>query len=190
MDEQERERPRPRVVDKRASTRASSPAPEPRADDDVPEAQAEPGPAPQEEPPGRAPSGRAADPRPALGDVTSLGGTPPAGEHPSGVEQGATTEEPWTPEQEAEARRSAAEMSSVPSLDWVVNVAVTLANVAGTKIESGKAADAKLAIDALAGIVQSVGTEMPQVEGPLRQTLAQLQMAYVQATTTGSPTGA
>lgn len=89
----------------------------------------------------------------------------------------------WTPEQEAEARKIAEEIASRPSLDWVLNTAVTLANVAGTKLELGAADDARLAIDALAALVNGLGAELQGAEAPLRQTLAQLQMAYAQRAT-------
>ncbi|CAN5650654.1 hypothetical protein BH18ACT15_BH18ACT15_07730 [soil metagenome] len=72
------------------------------------------------------------------------------------------------------------EMAKISSVEWVVNVAVTLANVAGTKLERGSAADAKTAIDALAGLVNAVGDQLGEAETPLRQTVAQLQMTYVQ----------
>lgn len=74
----------------------------------------------------------------------------------------------------------AEQVAGTPSLDWVVNVAVTLVNVASTKLERGDAADARVAIDALAGIVEKVGPALDTAEGPLRQTLAQLQLAYAQ----------
>jgi hypothetical protein len=72
------------------------------------------------------------------------------------------------------------EMAKIPSVEWVVNVAVTLANVAGTKLERGATADAKVAIDALAGLVNALGGQLAEAETPLRQTVAQLQMSYVQ----------
>jgi hypothetical protein len=86
----------------------------------------------------------------------------------------------WTPEQEAEAARMAQEIADTPSFEWVVNTAVTLANVAATKLELGSGGDAHLAIDALAGLLNSVGSRLQQAESPLRQTLAQLQLAYAE----------
>jgi hypothetical protein len=74
----------------------------------------------------------------------------------------------------------AQEIADTPSLEWVVNTAVTLANVAATKLELGGGADAQLAIDGLAGLLNSVGSRLQQAEAPLRQTLAQLQLAYAQ----------
>jgi hypothetical protein len=88
--------------------------------------------------------------------------------------------EVWTPEQEAEARRIAQEIAETPSLDWVINTAVTLANVAATKMELGDPADAGLAIDALGAMVNSLSGKLADAEAPLRQTLAQLQMAYAE----------
>ena len=73
------------------------------------------------------------------------------------------------------------EMARIPSLEWVINVAVTLANAAGTKLNAGLRDDSGLAIDALAAIIEKVGPQMGEAEAPLRQTLAQLQMAYAQA---------
>jgi hypothetical protein len=102
------------------------------------------------------------------------------GQHPSEV---------WTPEQEAEARRIAQEIAETPSLDWVINTAVTLANVAATKIELGDPADAGLAIDALAAMVNSLSGKLADAEAPLRQTLAQLQMAYAERSMNPPPQG-
>lgn len=75
----------------------------------------------------------------------------------------------------------AEEIARTPSLDWIVQTAVTLANVAGTKLQMGQAGDAQAAIDALSGILDAVGTRLQDAEAPLRQTLAQLQMMYAQA---------
>lgn len=74
----------------------------------------------------------------------------------------------------------AEEIARTPSIDWVINTAATLANVAGTKLDLGAAADAQLAIDALAGLMSSVGPRLQGAERPLRQLLADLQLAYAQ----------
>jgi uncharacterized protein HemX len=86
----------------------------------------------------------------------------------------------WTPKQEAEMQRVTQEIAQRPSLEWVVNTALTLVNVAGTKLELGQAPDAQLAIDALAGILQSAGSRLGSAEQPLRQALAELQLAFAQ----------
>ena len=86
--------------------------------------------------------------------------------------------EPPTPPQEAE--RLAQQLSEVSSRDWVVNTAVTLANVGAAKIDRGLLEDSRLAIDALSALINAVGPSLGEAENPLRQTLAQLQFAYAQ----------
>lgn len=86
----------------------------------------------------------------------------------------------WTAEEEAAARQMAQEIAERPGLDWVVNTAVTLANVAATKLQMGDPADAQLCIDALAGLLDQTQGRLEDADAPLRQTLAQLQMAYAQ----------
>jgi hypothetical protein len=52
--------------------------------------------------------------------------------------------------------------------------------------------DARIAIDALAAVVEGLGTRLGEAEQPLRQALHQLQMAFVEASNTvgaGGPTG-
>jgi hypothetical protein len=97
--------------------------------------------------------------------------------HDHGSAQGAEGQV-WTPEQEAEARQMAQEIAQTPSIEWVVNTSVSLANIAATKLDFGVAGDAQLAIDALNGILKEVGHHLQEAEAPLRQTLAQLQIAY------------
>ena len=154
--EEEQAPRRPRVVDKRISARAAS------GETATPAAPADPPPA---------------DPPPPVSPEPQQQATPQA---PEASEPPPPGQEVWTPEQEAEARRMAEEIAKTPSLDWVVQTAVTLANVAGTKMQLGAAADAQLAIDALAGIVDTVGPRLEDAEAPLRQTLAQLQMMYAE----------
>ena len=77
-------------------------------------------------------------------------------------------------------RAMAQQIAETPSRDWVLNTAVTLANVAGTKLDLGAVADAQLAIDALGALVETLGPRLGEAEAPLRQTLAQLRMAYAQ----------
>jgi hypothetical protein len=153
QEEQQGDRPRPKVVDKRISARAPAPGPAPAA--------------PVEPPP----------------TAEATVGSVPESASEAAPPQGPPGERVWTPEQEAEARRMAEEIAATPSLEWVVNVAATLANVAGTKLDLGAAADAQLAIDALAGVLSSVGTRLGGAERPLRQLLADLQLAYAQRAT-------
>jgi hypothetical protein len=77
----------------------------------------------------------------------------------------------------------AEEIARRPGLEWVVNSAVSLANIAATKLEMGAAADARIVIDALAGIIEEAGSQLGNVEAPLRQTLAELRIAYTERVT-------
>jgi hypothetical protein len=77
-------------------------------------------------------------------------------------------------------QRLAQEIAQRTSVEWVVNTALTLVNVAGTKLELGQASDARLAIDALAGMLQSAQGRLGSAEQPLRQALAELQLGFAQ----------
>lgn len=171
MSEEEPKRPPSefRVVDKRISARAEPSAPTTGAEQ-------EPAPSP---PPSPGPETPAPTPVDAVADAT-----PPTEPGPPGGNDAI-----WTPEQEAEAQRFVQEIAQRPSLEWVVNTAVTLANVAGTKLDLGHASDAQLAIDALAALVEKLGSRLDQAEAPLRQTLAQLQLAYAQRVVPKTPPG-
>lgn len=178
-EEEQAERARPRIVDKRVSARRAQEAPP------VPGASPIPDSAGSSRPDG--PS--APEPAAAGRQSVSPASPPqaPAEPHVSPPPGDGGAERIWTPEEEAEAERIAKEISARPSIEWVLNVAVTLANVAGTKLDLGDATDARLAIDALAGIVNGTGTSLGDAENPLRQTLAQLQLAYAQAVAPPAP---
>ncbi len=173
MDEEEKARTggQFRVVDKRISARSDSPRETPDTGDVPP---------PEEPPPSTPPP---TSPEPEAPDPATAAPGPEAAPPPPDAAGGPEGENIWTPQQEAEARAFVEEMAQRPSLEWVVNTAVTLANVAGTKLDLGRAADAQLAIDALAALVERLGDRLDQAEAPLRQTLAQLQLAYAQRAT-------
>lgn len=97
-------------------------------------------------------------------------------ETPPPVETPTTVEQPGP--EDAEARAIAEEVARAPARDWVLNVAVTLANVAATKIDAGRTDEARLAIDALSGIVDAVGERLGDAGPALRQTLAQLRLEF------------
>jgi hypothetical protein len=165
--EEERDRPRPRVVDKRVSARGpDTPPPAPGREASPPPATAPQ--EPMEAAPPPSPSAAPGTPSPeVVAEEAEAAGTPGG--------------RVWTPEQEAEARRLAEEIARVPTTDWVVSAAMNLVNVAGVKLDRGEPGEAQLAIDALAGILDSVGTRLGDVEPTFRQLLAQLQMAYAEA---------
>lgn len=159
-DEGTAEPRRPRVVDKRVSSRPPSESAPPRED-------AEP-----VEP------ARPAEPeRPGAAEEAAHGPEfrpPPASPGPSG-------ERVWTPEQEEEARRLMDEITRVPARDWVVSAAMNLVNVAAVKLDTGDRDGASLAIDALSGMLNTAGARLGEAEPSLRQVLAQLQMAFAQS---------
>lgn len=191
MDEEQehKERPRPRVVDKRVSARPAS-----EQDDSRRAPPQAPGAALSEQDTSRRAPPQASDTAPTRAEpeaqdkVTQavLGAEDRARSDVSAQEAedraGSATspQEVWTPQQEEEMRRVAQQIAETPSLDWVANTAITLANVAGTKLDLGATADAQLAIDALAALVNGLGPRLAEAETPLRQTLAQLQMAYAE----------
>lgn len=159
--EQEEQSRRPRVVDKRVSARTARETTPPV-----------PGPRPGEP--------RAPEPPPA----------PPQDRASAPEDTSTTGEEPiWTPEQEAEAQRMVEQIAQVPAQEWVADSCVRLANVASVKLDRQQPAEAQIAIDALAAIVAAVGPGMGAAEAPLKQTVAQLQMAYAQAVIPQPPAG-
>ncbi|MDQ3645773.1 MAG: hypothetical protein M3345_02420 [Actinomycetota bacterium] len=168
-DEEHEDEPgsrRPRVVDKRISARRA-------AGETIGVPESPPAAEPVTPAPAQAESPAAPSPEPER-----VGGPPGPMGGPEGV---------WTPEQEAQAREIAREIAETPSLDWVLQSAVNLANVAGVKLDLGQTADARLAIDALAAMINGVGPQLQGAEQPLRQTLAQLQLAYAQMSGGVSP---
>ena len=170
-EEEQSERPRPRIVDKRVSARQASTTPPP--------------PSESPETPAPAPAGGSGTPQ--AGPPSEPAPPPPSAPDPAPAEDGPVDEQVWTPEQEAQAQQIAKEIAERPSQDWVLNVAVTLANVAGAKLDMGLVEDARLAIDAFEALVNGVASKLEGAEAPLRQTLAQLQMAYAQSVTTPPP---
>jgi hypothetical protein len=152
-DEEEQERPRPRVVDKRVSARppiAEQPAaPQPQAETQTPSVEV-----------------------PAAGSDSAEAA--PAGPEPP-AEPAARV---WTPQQEEQAQRIAEELARTPGPDLVVTFAMNFVEVASVKLEAGDLAGAQLAIDAFEGILGAVGPQLGEAEGPMRSVLAQLQMAF------------
>jgi hypothetical protein len=167
-EEQEQQSLRPRVVDKRRVGRSPDAEPRPEA----------PAPPPQS----------AAEPPPPPPASTPLEPLPPSPQGEPGGAPGAGGEPVWTPEQEAEAQQLAREFAQTPAQHWIVNLAVTIANVGAAKLEVGSYDEASLAIDALAALVETSGKRLGEAESPLRQTLAQLQMAYAQRAPGAGPT--
>jgi len=88
-------------------------------------------------------------------------------------------------------RRVRAELAATPVVDLVANHAVGLWQLAVLHlIPDGEAPprldDAAVAIDALAGIVETLGPRLGPHEEALRDALTQLRMAFVQIQERGS----
>jgi hypothetical protein len=88
-----------------------------------------------------------------------------------------------------ELHRIRAELAGTPVADLVANHAIGLWQLAVLHLtpESGEARldEAGLAIDAMAALVDGLGERLGESAAPLRDALAQLRMAYVQASTRG-----
>jgi hypothetical protein len=166
IERDEQERPRPRIVDKRVTARPPGADSAPSdASSSVSESAGQAAVGPEPPPASQAPAPEQAPPP-----------TPPPADRP----------QVWTPEQEDEARRMVEEIRRVPSADWVLSNLMTLVNVASVKLEAGDLDGAQLAIDALGGILDAVGSRLGENEAPLRQVATQLKMAYAQATSSAT----
>ena len=132
----------------------------------------------------------------------------PSGEHePSGPRRGAAGDpesghagpagpagQPGEPTEEEQAaiRQARVELAAVPVADIVANHAVGLWELAvlhlsPDPLEDGRAArprmtEAGLAIDALAAIVDTLGTRLAPHDEMLRDAVTQLRLAFVQLT--------
>jgi hypothetical protein len=102
-----------------------------------------------------------------------------------------------TPEEEAEAREQLRQireqLANTPVADIIANHVIGLWELAvlhltGPDETSGpNLAEASLAIDGVAAVVEGLGDRLGQNAEPLREALAQLRLAYVQASTGGGP---
>ena len=106
----------------------------------------------------------------------------PVPEEPPQAASDPTVAQTLTPEQEQQVRAMIDEISRVPARDWVLESAARLIDIAGVKLQQGEGEEARLVIDALKGIIDNVGARFGDAEQPLRQALAQLQLAAAQAT--------
>ncbi len=121
-------------------------------------------------------------------DPEGPGGPGPAGEELDGLDE-------YDEEEVAEElRRVRAEIAGTPVADIVANHAVGLWQLAVLHLTpDGDAppqlAEAGLAIDAMAGIVEGLGDRLGPHAESLRDGLAQLRLAFVQVQSRGSDPG-
>ncbi len=106
---------------------------------------------------------------------------PPREQGPAGEREGPTQEltEEELRAQLAEVQRQVAE---TPAEVVVANHAIGLFQLAVIHLDQStpNLAAAQLAIDAMAGIVERLGSRLGDEEAPLREALSQLQLAFVQ----------
>jgi hypothetical protein len=120
-------------------------------------------------------------------DETGAGDAPgaPPGKSPS------TQATPEDAELAEELRRVRAELAATPVADIVANHAVGLWQLAVLHLtpeegEIANLAEAALAIDAMAAIVDALGDRLGESAEALRDALAQLRVAYVQVRDRGA----
>jgi len=120
----------------------------------------------------------------------------PSGEHepePQEASQPAAAGEPGPePELAQELDQLREQLAATPVADILANHAVGLWQLAIVHlVPEAQAAprldEAQLAIDAMAALVEGLGDRLGDHEGPLRDALAQLRIAYVQVTEGGGP---
>ena len=88
-------------------------------------------------------------------------------------------------ELEAELRAMQEQMVRTPAPIVVANHCIGLVELAALHLGQNppNLADAQVAIDALAGILDAVGARMGENGAPLRQALNQMRMAFIEAKT-------
>jgi hypothetical protein len=110
----------------------------------------------------------------------------PAPSAPAGA--GQAGEEEMDEELQAELRAMQEQMVRTPAPIVVANHCIGLVELAALHLgqDPPNLADAQVAIDALAGILDAVGSRMGENGPPLRQALNQMRMAFIEAKSTPS----
>jgi hypothetical protein len=116
--------------------------------------------------------------RPIPRDEPTAPSPPPAGPPEGGGEE-------MDEELRAELRAMQEQMIRTPAAIVVANHCIGLVELAALHLGQNppNLADAQIAIDALAGVLDGVGTRMEENGPPLRQALNQMRMAFVEAKT-------
>jgi len=118
----------------------------------------------------------------------------PSGEHPTGGEDAPLAPEELSPEELEEAAgelaRARAELAAVPVVDIIVNHAIGIWQLAALHLtpdplpdgspQAPRLAEAGLAIDAFAAIVEGLGERLAPHDEAMVDALTQLRLAFVQ----------
>jgi hypothetical protein len=116
--------------------------------------------------------------RPIPRDEPAAPAPPPPGYPDGGGEE-------MDEELQAELRAMQEQMVRTPAAIVVANHCIGLVELAALHLGQNppNLADAQIAIDALAGILDALGSRMGENAAPLRQALNQMRMAFVEAKT-------
>jgi hypothetical protein len=114
------------------------------------------------------------------------GPSAPAGPGPAGEGDDVSEEE-----LQAELRAMQEQMLRTPATVVVANHCIGLIELAALHLGQNPPhlADASVAIDALAGILDGLGPRLGDNEAPLRQALNQMRMAFIEAKTAATLAG-
>ena len=80
----------------------------------------------------------------------------------------------------AHLAQMAEQLLQTPASVVIANSCIGLFQLAVLHLEEGNLDEARLAIDALGAIVETLGKRLGEEEPPLREALAQLRLGYVQ----------
>jgi hypothetical protein len=100
-----------------------------------------------------------------------------------------SADEPSEEELQAEFLAMQEQMLRTPAAIVVANHCIGLIELAALHLGQDPAhlADASVAIDALAGVLDAVGRRLGENEAPLRQALNQMRMAFIEARNASAP---
>ena len=103
---------------------------------------------------------------------------------PAGGPGGDPADEQAVAEMRAQMEEVQQQLLRTPAVIVVANHAIALYELAVLHLSQDppNADDARVAIDAMAGVVEGLGARLGDNERPLKDALAQLQLAYIQAT--------
>ncbi len=116
--------------------------------------------------------------------VSKEGAAPPPQAEPARAAGGEPPDEQARDEMRAQMEAVQQQLLRTPAAVVVANHAIALYELAVLHLSQDppNAEDARLSIDAMAGLVEGLGARLGDNERPLRDALAQLQLAYIEVT--------
>ena len=109
---------------------------------------------------------------------------PPTQPPPAGADPADEPDQQALDEMTARMQAMQEQLLRTPAVVVVVNHCVALYELAALHLgqDPPHAEDARIAIDALAGVVEGLGPRLGENERPLRDALGQLRLAFIEAT--------